>query len=137
MHASNLVVTFKTPAMRAAVPTDDPFCDEVERFAAADSRWRDALAMAAARLSPGAQCTLGVALSGLEAGPLPNLMSFDFGPDDQGAMERESRHMTPRILSALGLLSAARLGLAHDEIAEVRGVVTAVHRLLRTAKTRP
>ncbi|MEK7545979.1 MAG: hypothetical protein AAB554_02775 [Patescibacteria group bacterium] len=137
MHASNLVVTFRTPTKRPAAPAGDIFCDEVERFAAADPRWRDALAMAAARLNPRALCTLGVALSGLEAGPLPGLLSFDFGPDDMYDMEREDKHLAPVIREALGLLTPERLSLTSAETAAVRGIITAVHRLLRIAKTRP
>lgn len=137
MQASHrLVVTFKPPASKAVAATD-PFCEELERFAAADPRWRDALEVAAACLDDRARCTLGVLLSGLDAGPMPKLVSYDFGPDDEEGMSREARHMDPKILSALGLLSAAKIGLGSDVIAKVQGVITAVHRRLREAKTRP
>ena len=136
MQASLVVVRFKHPS-KTVVPEGDPFTEELERFSAADCRWRNLLEMAAARLSPGARQTLGVALSGLETGPAPRLLSYDFDPDDAERMEREMAHMDPRLLSGFGLLSAARLGLGSDEIMAVQGIVTAVHRLLRIAKTRP
>ena len=137
MQASNLVVTFKTPARRTPDATNDLFCEEVERFAAADPRWRNLLEMGAARLTAGARQTLGVAMSGLETGPAPRLLSYDFEPDGLERIEREIAHMEPRLVRGLGMLIPARLGLDDDEILAVRGIVTAVHRLLRIAKTRP
>lgn len=136
MQASQVVVRFRNPS-KTVVPDKDPFTEELERFSGADCRWRNLLEMAVARLTDGARQTLGVALSGLETGPAPRLLSYDFDPDDAEAMEREMAHMEPRLLSGIGLLSTARLGLGSDEIMMVQGIVTAVHRLLRIAKTRP
>lgn len=135
MYASRFAVRFTGPSK--AAETGDTFAEELERFAAHDLRWRYVLELAAARLSPGARVTLGVALAGLEAGPAPALLSYDIKPDDAAAIERESAHMDPRLLTGLGLLTSARLGLGADEIAAVQGIVSAVHRLLRIAKTRP
>ena len=136
MHGTTLVVRFRNPPKTVA-PLGDLFQEEIERFAAADPRWRNLLEMAAARLSDRARQTLGVAISGLEAGPAPRLLSYDFDPDDEEGVDRECAHMAPRLVTGLGLLTSGRLGLARDEIAAVQGTVTAVHRLLRIAKTRP
>lgn len=136
MQATPLIVHFRTPS-KAPVPSSDPFQDEIERFAAADPRWRSALEMAGARLDARVRLTLGVALSGLDAGPAPRLMPFDFGPDDEEATRRELQHMAPRLLAGLRLIGSPRLALRRDDASAVRGVVTAVHRLLRIAKTRP
>ncbi len=116
---------------------DAPFLEELDRFAAADPRWRDVLERAAARLSPAARCTFGVALSGLAAGPAPWPLSFDFDPDDDEGVEREMRQMDPKTVSALRLLTAERLYLPPHEVAAVIGLVTATHRRLRVAKARP
>lgn len=134
MHVSEVIVRFKK-ASDAAEP--GPFEEELARFAAADPRWRPAIELSASRLSAKARTTLGVALSGLDAGRAPALMPFDIPPDDEAAMEREIDHMDARIVTGLGMLVPARLGLGSDEIAAVQGIVTAVHRLLRIAKTRP
>ncbi len=135
MQESRFAVRFTRP--EAAASSGDPFADEVERFAAHDRRWRYVLELVAARLSPGARVTLGVALAGLDAGPAPTLLSYDVKPDDADGIERESAHMDPRLLTGLGLLTSARLGLGAAEIAAVQGVVSTVHRILRIAKTRP
>ena len=137
MHATPLVVTFKTPKPPRTCRVDDLLLEEVERFAAADPRWRNVLEMAAARLDPPARATLGVALSGLPAGPAPALLSYDFDPDDEDAYARELARMDPRLQSGLGLLSAERLSLDPRTVGAIRGIVSAVHRLLRVAKTRP
>lgn len=138
MQTARLIVTFKKPsAAKAAAPANEPYGDELARFAAADPRWHDAIELASARLTDRARYTLGVALSGLEAGPAPRLMSCDFAPDGPDAIARECVHMDSRILSGLDLLTSARLGLGTDEVAAVQGIVSAVHRLLRIAKTRP
>lgn len=134
MHTSALTVRF-SPAKKA--DAYDPLQEEIERFAAFDGRWRNIIEMAAARLRPGACRTLGVALSGLAAGPAPRLLSFDFEPDDPDAVVREAAHMEPKILTGLGLLTSTRLGLTPREVEQVQGTVSAVHRLLRIAKTRP
>lgn len=135
MQATRFAVRFTSPSRSAAA--GDPFTEEIERFAVHDLRWRYVLELAAARLSPGARITLGVALAGLEAGPAPRLLSYDITPDDACGIERESAHMDSRLRTGLGLLTAARLGLCADEVAAVRGIVSAIHRLLRIAKTRP
>jgi len=137
MQVQDVVVRFKTPASKTAPAADCPYDEELERFAAADPRWHSAIEMASSRLSRSARCTLGVALSGLEAGPAPRLMPFDFGPDDEDALCREQALMAPMIRSALDLLDSGRIGLARAEITGIKGVVSAVHRLLRIAKTRP
>lgn len=135
MQRPHLVVSFKRSAKPR--PVDRLFQEEVERFAAADPRWRTALEMAASRLGPRARSTLGVALSGVEAGPAPWPMSFDFDPDDEDGILRERVHMSPRLVAGLDLLDAGRLGLDPYDVAVIRGIVSAVHRRLRIAKTRP
>jgi len=130
-------VTFKPPAAQAATADHDPYCEALERFAAADPRWRDAIEVASASLDDSARCTLGVLLAGLEAGPMPRMVSYDFGADDEEGIMRECKHMEPQVLSAFGLLSAAKIGLGSGVIAKVQGIVTAIHRRLREAKTRP
>ena len=132
----SLTVRFKNPD-RVVPVVGDPLLEEIERFSAADSRWRNIIEMAAARLSPGAQRTLGVALSGLQAGRAPRILSFDFETDSPEAVIRETSQMEPRILTGLGLLTSERLGLTRDEVHQVLGTVSAIHRLLRIAKTRP
>lgn len=115
---------------------DAPFEEEVARFAAVDPRWRVALESVASRLSPQARCTLGVALSGFPTGRAPTLMTFGLEPDDDEAIGRETDHMDRKILAVMGMLTASRLGLHPVEIAGIRGAMSAVHRLLRIAKTR-
>ena len=116
----------------------DPFYDEIERFAAADPRWRSSIEFAAGGLSGSARQTLGVCLAGfLEVGPMPRLIPFGFGPDDAVAIDRELEHMDRRFLSAFGLLFNTSIGLSAEECAAIQGIITAVHRLLRIAETRP
>src|SRR5436190_5544679 len=103
-----LVIRFDAPVTAASAPDIGPYREELERFSAADPRWCNLIDMAAAVLSDPARCTLGVALSGLEVGLAPKLLSFDFAPDDAETMVREAAHMAPRLLSGLSVLTAAR-----------------------------
>ena len=136
MQTSNLTVRFRNPEKTVSAG-HDPLQEEFARFEAADGRWRNIIEMAAAKLSPGAQRTLGVALSGLHEGRAPRLLSFDFEPDDPEAVVREASHMEAKILTGLGLLTSKALGLTSEEVHQVQGIVSAIHRLLRIAKTRP
>jgi hypothetical protein len=45
--------------------------------------------------------------------------------------------MHRKFLTAFGVLSVDDIGLSLDDLAAIQGIVTAVHRLLRIAKTRP
>lgn len=134
------IVTFRKkktpPPPPRPRPKDALFREELERFAAADPRWRDVLDRAAARLSEPARNTFGVMLSGLEAGPAPWPLSFDFSPDDEDGILRETAHMDVRVREALAILDPRRLNLATHEVDVIRGLVSATHRRLRIAKAR-
>lgn len=136
MHANRMHVRFTSKARTATLVVDQSFLQEVERFAAVDPRWRNTLELGAAYLSPRARCTLGVVLSGLEVGRAPGLLPLDFVPDDDDGISREIPHMDDRISGALGIISSLSGTLGRD-VVRIHGIVTAVHRLLRIAKTHP
>lgn len=109
----------------------------IARFVDADVRWASVLELAAAGLSPSARRAFATALGGLDAGPAPRLLPFMIEPDDAQRLADEAQHMSTELVGSLGVIAATMLGLGHPEVATVHGLVTAVHRLLRIAKTRP
>jgi hypothetical protein len=114
-----------------------PFKEALARFSEADSRWQPVLSMAAMRLSDSARQALGIALALIEPGPAPQLLSYELEPDDPERLLREAAHMDPLVLTLIGVQTPLQLGPGHPEIASVQGLFTAIHRLVRDAKTRP
>jgi len=112
-----------------------PFKEALARFSEADPRWQSVLSMAAMRLSDPARQALGIALALIEPGPAPRLLSYELDPDDQERILREAAHMEPAVLTLIGVHTPSQLGPGHPEIASVQGLFTAIHRLVRDAKT--
>jgi hypothetical protein len=109
--------------------------DAVNRFAEADLVWISVLETAAAGLSERARHAFGLALCLLEPGRAPFESPFVLVPDDRDAINAEADHMLLIQLSCIGTTVPAILTPGHPEIAKVEGLITAVHRILRLAKT--
>lgn len=130
-------VRFSVSFVTAPRDLDKPLREAIERLEKADARWKQVLELASARLTDRGRYAFGLALGALESGPAPRLLPFSMEPDDEAAAMLETEFMPPTLLTTLGLTIPNALGFGHQDAIAVQGLVSAVHRLLRIAKTRP
>jgi hypothetical protein len=110
--------------------------DGVDAFTAVDARWRQLFVQAMNGLTVDGRVAFDRALGLLDAGPAPRLLPTALEPDDLRRFNRESDELPRATLTKLGVLVPAALGFDNPETAVVQGLITAVHRLIRIAKTR-
>lgn len=108
--------------------------DAVNRFGDADLIWMSVLETAASALSIKGRYAFGLTLGCLVPGPAPSVSPIVLVPDDWNGITAEAQFMSLPQLTCIGTQLPAILGSGHPDIIKVEGLITAVHRMLRTAK---